>query len=211
MTSDIVNDNFWAFYGPDGTVYMSYVHGPTKPSLFTVEYPGLVIGPDVAVGLPVAAVQEGDIWTVTQPIRDDYVWSDGSALTASDVVFTYEAIRDAELGGDWIAAYPYTEESSPRLTSVEAVDATTVKFTFDAKPGGAVWPNNVGVAPIMPAVAWEPVLAEAVASEDPAAVVYGANSLEIGDLSGGPVSYNGREEGAFVENVKNENYSNAGL
>ncbi|MCH8128416.1 MAG: ABC transporter substrate-binding protein [Acidobacteria bacterium] len=210
MTSDIVNDNFWAFIGPDGTVYMSYVHGPTKPSLFSIAFPGLVIAPDAALGLPVEAVQEGDIWTVTQPMRDDYTWSDGSILTAADVVFTYEAVRDAELGGDWISAYPYTEASSPRLTNVEAVDEFTVKFTFDSKPGAAVWPHNVGVASIMPAAPWEPVLAEALASEDPAAIVYGASSLEVGDLSGGPVSYNGREEGAFVENIKNENYANAG-
>ncbi len=211
MISDITSDNFWAFIGLDSTVYMSYVLGPTKPSLFTVAYPGIVIAPDVAVGLPAEAVQEGDVWTITQPMRDDYTWSDGSPLTANDVVFTYETVRDAELGGGWSAAYPYTEESTPRLINVEAVDDYTVKFTFDSKPGAVVWPHNVGVASIVPAAPWEPVIAEALASEDPAAVVYGASSLEVGDLSGGPVIYNGRDVGAFVENVKNENYSNAGL
>jgi ABC-type transport system substrate-binding protein len=210
MTSDIINDNFWAYWGPDGTVYMQYVHGPTKPGLFQIAYPGLVVAPDVAAGLPAAAVEEGDVWTVTQPIRDDYTWSDGSALTAADVVFTYETVRDAELGGDWIAAYPYTEESAPRLTSVEAIDDFTVKFTFDGFPGAAVWPHNVGVAPIMPKAPWESVATEALASEDPAAIVYGASSLDVGDLSGGPVSYAGREEGAFVENIKNENYASSG-
>ncbi|MCH8990228.1 MAG: ABC transporter substrate-binding protein [Acidobacteria bacterium] len=211
MISDITNDNFWAFIGLDSTVYESYVLSPTKPSLFTVAYPGIVIAPDVALGLPVAAVQEGDVWTVTQPMRDDYTWSDGSALTANDVVFTYETVRDAELGGDWISAYPYTEESTPRLINVEAIDDFTVKFTLNSKPGAVVWPHNVGVASIMPRAPWESVVTEALASEDPAAVIYGANSLEVGDLSGGPVIYNGRDEGAFVENVKNENYSNAGL
>jgi len=211
MISDITSDNFWAFIGLDSTVYMSYVLGPTKPSLFTVAYPGIVIAPDVALGLPAETVQEGDVWTVTQPMRDDYTWSDGSALTANDVVFTYETVRDAELGGGWISAYPYTEESTPRLINVEAVDDYTVKLTFDSKPGGVVWPHNVGIASIVPAAPWEPVIAEALASEDPAAVVYGANSLEVGDLSGGPVIYNGRDERGFVENVKNENYSNAGL
>jgi len=211
MISDITSDNYWAFIGLDSPVYVSYVLSQTKPSLFTVAYPGIVIAPDVAVGLPADAVQEGDVWTVTQPMRDDYTWSDGSALTANDVVFTYETVRDAELGGGWIAAYPYTEESTPRLINVEAVDDYTVKFTFDSKPGAVVWPHNVGVASIVPAAPWEPVIAEALASEDPAAVVYGASSLEVGDLSGGPVIYHGREEGGFVENVKNENYSNAGL
>ena len=211
MTSDITSGSFWDLFGPGSTVFMSYVHSPTKPSLFGIAYPGLLVAPDVAVGLPVAAVDEGgDVWTVTQPIRDDYTWSDGSVLTANDVVFTYETVRDAGLGASWIPAYPYTEASSPRLTSVEAVDDFTVKFTFEGKPGGAVWPNQVGVGPIMPQAAWAETVTTALASEDPAAILYGTDGDTVGDLSGGPVSYNGREEGAFVENVKNENYANSG-
>jgi ABC-type transport system substrate-binding protein len=211
MTSDIISNNFWAFWGPDGTVYMQYVHGPTKPTLFQIAYPGLVVAPDIAAGLPAEAVEEGDVWTVTQPLRQDYTWSDGSLLTAHDIVFTYETARDTELGGSWIWGYPYTEESSPRLTSVEAVDDYTVKYTFDSKPGAAVWPHSVGVGAIMPKAPWEPVVTEAMQSEDPAAVLYGADAVEVGDLAGGPVNYNGREEGAFVENIKNENYANAGF
>ena len=211
MTSDITSGSFWDYYGPGGTVYMQYVHGPTKPGLFAIAYPGLVVAPDVAVGLPAVAVEEGDVWTVTQPIREDYTWSDGSALTSADIVFTFETVRDAGLGASWIPAYPYTEDSSPRLTSVEAVDDFTVKFTFDSKPGGAVWPHQVGVAPIMPAAAWSDIVATAMESEDPAAILYGADGFESGDLAGGPVNYNGREEGAFVENIKNENYASAGF
>jgi len=210
MTSDVTSGSFWDYYGPGGTVYMQYVHGPTKPGLFGIAYPGLVVAPDVAVGLPVEAVQEGDIWTVTQPIRQDYTWSDGSALTANDIVFTYETVRDGGLGASWIPAYPYTEESKPRLTNVEALDDFTVKFTFNSKPGAAVWPHQVGVGPIMPEAAWADVVAEAMTSEDPAAVLYGTDGADIGDLAGGPVNYNGREEGAFIENVKNENYASAG-
>jgi peptide/nickel transport system substrate-binding protein len=212
MTSDVTSGSFWDYYGPGGTVYMQYVHGPTKPGLFTIQYPGLVVSPDVASGLPVEAVEEADgTWTVTQPIRQDYTWSDGSALTANDVVFTYTTVRDAGLGASWIPAYPYTEDSSPRLLNVEAVDDYTVKFTFDSKPGAAVWPHQVGVAPIMPAAAWSDTVATALQSEDPAAVLYGTDGDTVGDLAGGPVNYNGREEGAFVEDVKNENYANAGF
>ena len=210
MTSDITSGSFWDYYGPGGTVYMAYVHDSTKPALFSIAYPGLLVAPDVAVGLPVLAVEEGDVWTVTQPIRDDYTWSDGSALTAADIVFTFETVRDAGLGASWIPAYPYTEASAPRLTSVEAIDDFTVKFTFDSQPGGAVWPHQVGVGPIMPAAAWADTVATAMSSEDPAAILYGTDGDTVGDLSGGPVNYAGREEGAFVENVKNENFSGAG-
>jgi ABC-type transport system substrate-binding protein len=47
-------------------------------------------------------------------------------------------------------------------------------------------------------------------SEDPAAILYGTDGDTVGDLAGGPVNYAGREEGAFIENVKNENYASAG-
>ncbi len=212
MTSDITSGSYWDFVGPGSTVYMSYVHNATKPTMFDIAYPGIVVAPDVAAGLPAEAVQEGDVWTVTQPIRDDYTWSDGSALTAADVVFTFETVRDAELGAGWITGYPYTEESSPRLVNVEAVDDYTVKYTFDSKPGAAIWPHEVGVSgPIMPKSVWEPIVTEAMSSEDPAAILYGTDGSEVGDLSGGPVIYAGREEGAFVENIKNENYANTGF
>ena len=212
MRGDIVERNFWAFYGPDGNLIMDWVFGRTKPALFRIAYPGIVVAPDVAVGLPVAAVQEGEVWTVTQPIRDDYTWSDGSLLTADDIVFTYETVRDVGLGPlFWWESYPYTEGSSPRLLRVEAVDDFTVQYTFDSQPGAAIWPHEVGVAPIMPRAPWEAVVAEAILSEDPPTVLYDSDAVEVGDLSGGPVSYAGREEGVSVETVGNDNYANTGF
>ena len=89
--------------------------GPTTASLFRIAYPGLVVSPSAAMGLPSAAVPEGDVWTVTQPMRDDFTWSDGSLLTAHDIVFTYETVRDAGLEFDWPVFYPYLPDSMPRL------------------------------------------------------------------------------------------------
>lgn len=209
MTSDVQSDNFWAYIN-QGSVYDQYVLEQTKPALFVTAYPGIVIAPQVADGLPVAPVAEGDVFTITQPMRTDYQWEDGTPVTANDVVFTFTTVRDAAIGGDWLSAYPYSEESSPRLTNVEAVDDFTVKFTFDTLPGGAVWPNNVGVADIMPAGAWGDLVASALNTEDPGAVILGADPLEVGDLSAGPVIYAGREEGAFLENVANTNYTGSG-
>lgn len=201
---DLQTDNFWAYYGPDGTVWSQYVLAPTKPALYDILYPALGVIPDVATALPPEPVEEGDNWVVTVDMKTDYTWSDGTALTAEDVAFTYDAVAGAALGGDWLAAYPYTEESAPRLLDVEATSASQVKFIFDAKPGLAVWPHNVGVAPIMPKHFWEPVLTEALASEDPAATMYGADPL--GDPSGGESVYAGREEGAFAKNTANATY-----
>lgn len=211
MTEDLTSTNYWAYWGPESTAFMGYVLSPTKPSLFSIEFPGVVTAPYVASDLPAEPVQEGDVWTVTQSMRPDFVWSDGTPVTADDVVFTFQAVRDAGLGGQWVASYPHTEASSPRLLSVEAVAPNEVQFTFDARPGLAVWPYSVGVAPIMPKHAWEPVLQQAVGADDPATVLYGASPAEVGDVSGGPVTLSRWESGAFVVNVANDNYSNEGV
>jgi ABC-type transport system substrate-binding protein len=63
----------------------------------------------------------------------------------------------------------------------------------------------------MPRAPWEAEVTAALASEDPAAALYNTDALEVGDLSGGPVSYNGRVEGESVELIRNENYANAGF
>ena len=39
-------------------------------------------------------------------MREDAVWSDGDPITANDIVFTYETVRDFALGGTWLEAYP---------------------------------------------------------------------------------------------------------
>ena len=49
-------------------------------------------------------------------------------------------------------------------------------FTFSSRPGLGVWPHNVGVATIMPAHVWEPVLEAALTAEDPAGEMYGADA-----------------------------------
>jgi hypothetical protein len=42
--------NFWNYYGPAGTIANSWVLGPTKPAVFRIVYPAIVIAPDVAAG-----------------------------------------------------------------------------------------------------------------------------------------------------------------
>ena len=206
MTSDLTTTNYWSYYGGgDSTVYNAYVLGPAKAGLFAIDLPSLAVVPSLAEGLPVEPVQEGDVWTITQPLQQGVMWSDGNEFTANDVVFTFEAVRDAALGGTWLSSYPYSEESSPRLTAVEAVDDYTVKLTLDTKPGLGTWPHNVGVNSVMSATFWGPVVEEALATEDPAAVIYGADGSA--DPSIGAVVFDSWEEGAFVVNSANSGYS----
>ncbi|SEL16539.1 peptide/nickel transport system substrate-binding protein [Roseivivax marinus] len=64
-----------------------------------------------------------DLTQITYNLRDDITWSDGSPLTAEDVVFTAEYCMDPEGGCAQRAKFDHIE-------SVEAVDDQTVTVTF---------------------------------------------------------------------------------
>ena len=55
------------------------------------------------------------------------------------------------------------------ITAVEAIDDLTVTVTFNAQPGLAIWGPGTGITnmPIQPAHFWQPVVDEALASDDP--------------------------------------------
>lgn len=62
-------------------------------------------------------------------LRDDVTFSDGSAMTADDVVFSYELFRDKGIA-------EYRSVFNDKFQSVEVLDAHRVKFTFT--PGTAM-------------------------------------------------------------------------
>lgn len=66
-----------------------------------------------------------DMTSVTWTLRDDITWSDGSDVTAEDVVFTGEYCMHPEGGCSQLAKFE-------GITSIEAVDPKTVRVTFDA-------------------------------------------------------------------------------
>lgn len=66
-----------------------------------------------------------DALSLTLTLRDDVKWSDGEAFTAADVAFTFNLMKDNPgLIGPAAGAF------GQYLSAVEAVDDTTVKFTF---------------------------------------------------------------------------------
>ncbi|NNC39893.1 MAG: hypothetical protein HKN95_04285 [Acidimicrobiia bacterium] len=210
MTSDLTTTNYLGYLcGGDSTVYNSYVLGPAHLGLFSVDLPSLAVVPSLAEGMPASPVEEGGSWTITQPLKQGVMWSDGVEFTSADVVFTWNAVRDGGLGADCIAPYPHTEESSPRLLSLEALDDYTVKYTFDARPGLGTWPHNVGASGfVLSENFWGPIVEEALGSEDPAAIIYGADGT--GEPSIGSLKFDSWEEGAFVVNTANSDYSFSG-
>jgi peptide/nickel transport system substrate-binding protein len=91
-------------------------------------------GPDAkpvanAIAAEIPTVANGgvsaDFTTVTWKIRPGIKWSDGTAVTADDVVFTFTQIHDA-------ATASTTESNTEGVKSVVAKDANTVVLTYDA-------------------------------------------------------------------------------
>ncbi len=69
---------------------------------------------------------DGKVWTFT--LRSGVKFNDGRDLTAADVVFTFDRLRDPDVGSPVVNLYKNIE-------SVEAVDSTHVRFTLkDTNP-----------------------------------------------------------------------------
>ena len=74
-------------------------------------------------------------WTVT--IRDDVSFTDGEKLTAGDVAFTYNTLRDTSSVNDFTM-----------LKEAQAVNDTTVEFHMN-RPY-SIWPYTMAIVGIVP-------------------------------------------------------------
>lgn len=110
-----------------------HVHEPLIQSTLTVTTKDLNIDYDLATGME--ASDDGLAWTVT--IRDDVRFTDGEKLTAEDVAFTYNTLRDTSSVNDFTM-----------LERAEAVDDTTVVFHM-ARPY-SIWPYTMAIVGIVP-------------------------------------------------------------
>lgn len=86
-----------------------------------------------------------DRQTFTFRIRPEAKFSDGSPVTAADVVFSMETLRDK--------GRPNFKNSYSKITKVETPDEHTV--TFHQEAGDRELPLIVGLMPILPKKAWE--------------------------------------------------------
>ncbi len=86
--------------------------------------------PALAADIP--TVENGgvaaDLMSITWPLRQDIVWSDGTPFTAADVVFSAEYCLNEEMGCNPLSSFT-------DVTGVEALDDHTVRINFGvAKP-----------------------------------------------------------------------------
>lgn len=127
-----------------------------------------------------------DLKSITFVLRDGLKWSDGEALTADDVVFTY----------DYIKKFPALDfiSVSAQLASVEKVDDRTVKFTLN-EPNSLIANTIVGM-PIVPEHIWADIADPVTfANENP--------------IASGPMTEITRFTPQVYEQCRNPNYWDA--
>src|SRR5690606_5135096 len=127
-----------------------------------------------------------DLKSITFTLREGLKWSDGEALTADDVVFTY----------DYIKKFPALDfiSVSAQLASVEKLDERTVRFNLN-EPNSLIANTIVGM-PIVPEHIWSEV-------EDP---VTFANENPVGS---GPMTEITRFTPQVYEQCRNPHYWDA--
>ncbi len=116
-----------------------HVHEPLIQSTLTVTTADLKIGYDLAVEMETSG--DGLVWTVK--LRDDVKFSDGEPLTAEDVAFTYNTLRDTSSVNDFTM-----------LKEAKALDEATVEFTLN-RPY-SIWPYTMAITGIVPEHAYGP-------------------------------------------------------
>ena len=110
-----------------------HVHEPLIQSTLTVTTQDLDIAYDLATDLQVS--EDGLTWTAV--IRDDVKFTDGTSLTAQDVAFTYNTVKELSTVNDFTM-----------LDRAEATDNVTVVFHLNTPY--SIWPYsmaNVGIVP----------------------------------------------------------------
>ena len=203
--SDPTTDNPWAALDTENDVWTNYVN-PDGSALYTYQGPTYTVVPLLAADdSPPEVVADGDAWSVTVNLRDDVTWSDGTPITANDVVFTWDTIVKYDgLGGNFPALWPVGSDETQGISSVEALDDQTVKITFNFEAGLAIWPFSTGVAPIFPEHFWGPI----VDANDTFEGMYSTSGL--GSPNAGAFNSTEFEPGAFWRNTAVDDYYDSG-
>lgn len=151
MTSNITTANWWAALDTEATVENQALLAGTKESMFRLTVPGFALAPSLAATAePMAVSQQGSVWVVDQPLHDGVVWSDGEPVTADDLVFYFDVVREFDLGGSHAASFPAT------VADISALDDHTLRVEFGEPPSLTTWHTGVAMAPFVPSHFWEP-------------------------------------------------------
>ena len=206
ISADLTTTNYWAYLGPDGTVWNLYALGGTKPTLYSYSAQRFDWVPSLASDFPTALEEEtvgGEtFWTTQVPLKRGVMWSDGNEVTAEDFVFTAQTGTEMELTGNWPSIV-----DPEFFDHAEALDAHNLKISFKKKPGLARWQFGLAFMPIFPRAYWEPVVAEAKQAGE---LVEQQKALYAhvpeNEPTAGGFAFKKWERGAFVEKESNPDY-----
>ena len=210
ISEDMTTTNHWAFLGPDGTIWNSYVLAGSKPSLYTYSAQRYDWVPSLATDFPTPLSEEEidgqTYWTTELEMMEGVGWSDGSEVTAEDFVFTAKTAMEMQLTGNWpsIVDPEYFERA-------EAVGTHGLKIYFKKKPGLARWQFGLAFMPIFSKGYWEPVVAEAKQAgelTEQQKILYA--HVPMDEPSAGGFIFDQWERGAFAEKTRNPGYYFAG-
>lgn len=115
-----------------------HTHEPLIQSTLTVTTADMQIAYDLAT--EVTPSSDGLLWTVS--IRDDAVFTDGEKLTAEDVAFTYNTVKELSTLNDFTM-----------LKEAVALDDTTVAFYMNIPY--SIWPYTMAAIGIVPEHAYD--------------------------------------------------------
>ena len=203
---DLTTTNFWAYLGPDTTIWNGYVLDGDQPTLYGYSDQRFDWIPELADGFPTAITEETiegtTFWTAEVALKRGMKWSDGQDVTAQDFVFTAQTVLDLQLPGNWVPVV-----DSDFFDHAVALDSYKLKVFFKQKPGLAIWQFGLAFMPIMSESYWAPIVAEAKTQgeiTEQQKALY-AHVPEDHPVAGG-FTFKKWEKGAFLETVKNPDY-----
>ncbi len=135
----------------------------------------------------------------TVQLRPSLKWSDGTPLTARDVVFT----------GDLIQSFKVPRYSSKwrLINRIVAVDDTTVEFHI-TKPF-ATFLSGTMMAPMVPAHQWQSIVEKANTSQKKLAALMNHDITH--PVGSGPFVFKQWQQGNYLHLVKNQHFFGTGM
>lgn len=155
---DVTTTNVWALFDETGATYWNHAtQSAYWARLYNLSLPTLKLEPAVAESPPAPIQCNSGGCNATITLRTGLSWTNGSPLTAGDVVFTVNTALQFQLGGPWRIAF------NPQvLERAEMVNERVVRFHFHSQPGVAEWQYGVLQAPIVNQAYWQPRIADAI-------------------------------------------------
>jgi peptide/nickel transport system substrate-binding protein len=160
--SDPQTQNYWNYLDTETDVWTQYVMSGQAVSLFSISYPNYQLVTGVAAELVEASVDNGDgTWTYTVPMVEGYEWSNGDAITANDMVWTFNTVNDLGLLSNWETYYrkavgtdPEAEDYQQGIVSLVALDDYTVEITLNFDAGLSAWQYRIAQSPFLNETYW---------------------------------------------------------